>query len=272
MVVPSLFPETFGYVVLEAFAVRTPVVVDAVEGGALCENGVLSGGGLGYRTDAELLWSIRRLVHDDDLRDELAAAGYARRIGDWCEAAHLDRYFELLASLRAGRALRGPHRPPSASSVGAAAAEVGRGRMSIPRPHAPRGNEGPCVSGSVLSLQSSPNLPRSDEQGPPGPRPADRGVARRGRAAGREPGALIVDLDRLPGHRGPPRAGNDLTGLFLPRDLFVSAHLRRFGRLPEWDPRGFAGRPFVGNPQAGLFYPPALGRLDRRQPGGDRLG
>src|SRR5207248_3052678 len=27
VVVPSLFPETFGYVVLEAFAVRTPVVV-----------------------------------------------------------------------------------------------------------------------------------------------------------------------------------------------------------------------------------------------------
>lgn len=70
------------------------------------------------------------------------------------------------------------------------------------------------------------------------------------------PGALIVDLDRSR-DVGGPRAGNDLTGLFLPRDLFVSAHLRRFGRPPEWDPRGFAGRPFVGNPQAGLFYPPA---------------
>ena len=35
VVVPSLFPETFGYVVLEAFAVGTPVVVH--EAGALCE-------------------------------------------------------------------------------------------------------------------------------------------------------------------------------------------------------------------------------------------
>ena len=110
VVVPSLFPETFGYVVLEAFAVRTPVVVH-VGGGALRETGVLSGGGLGYRTDAELLWSLRRIVHDDDLRDELAHPGYARRIGEWSEAAHLDRYFELLATLRAGRSSRGPHLP-----------------------------------------------------------------------------------------------------------------------------------------------------------------
>src|SRR5262249_22978927 len=49
VVVPSLFPETFGYVVLEAFAVRTPVVVHQ-GGGALNETGVASGGGLGYQT------------------------------------------------------------------------------------------------------------------------------------------------------------------------------------------------------------------------------
>ena len=45
VVVPSLFPETFGYVVLEAFAVGTPVVVHE-GGGALYETGFLSGGGL----------------------------------------------------------------------------------------------------------------------------------------------------------------------------------------------------------------------------------
>ena len=38
VVVPSLFPETFGYVVLEAFAVRTPVVVHQ-GGGALVRGG-----------------------------------------------------------------------------------------------------------------------------------------------------------------------------------------------------------------------------------------
>lgn len=72
-----------------------------------------SGGGLAYRTDAELLWSIRRLVHDDELHDELSHAGFARRINEWSEAAHLDRYFELIATIRAGRAGQGPHRPPA---------------------------------------------------------------------------------------------------------------------------------------------------------------
>jgi glycosyltransferase involved in cell wall biosynthesis len=69
VVVPSLFPETFGYVVLEAFSVGTPVVVHE-GGGALYETGFLSGGGLSYRTDSELLTALRRMVHDRALHAE----------------------------------------------------------------------------------------------------------------------------------------------------------------------------------------------------------
>lgn len=116
VVVPSLFPETFGYVVLEAFAVRTPVVVHQ-GGGALHETGVLSGGGLGYETEAELLLALRRMVHDDDLREELADRGYAQRTGEWSEAAHLDRYFELIQSLRATRAGSTPHSPMARNAL-----------------------------------------------------------------------------------------------------------------------------------------------------------
>jgi glycosyltransferase involved in cell wall biosynthesis len=116
VVVPSLFPETFGYVVLEAFAVRTPVVVHQ-GGGALHETGVLSGGGLGYRTDAELLLALRRIVHDDDLRAELAHQGYAMRTGEWSEAAHLDRYFGLIQDLKARKVPASPHRPLSRAST-----------------------------------------------------------------------------------------------------------------------------------------------------------
>jgi glycosyltransferase involved in cell wall biosynthesis len=108
VVVPSLFPETFGYVVLEAFAVRTPVVVHQ-SGGALFETGVKSGGGLGYETDAEFLLALRRIVHDHDLREELSHAGYAMRTGEWSEAAHIDRYFELIQTFRAGRNGASPH-------------------------------------------------------------------------------------------------------------------------------------------------------------------
>ncbi len=116
VVVPSLFPETFGYVVLEAFSVRTPVVVHE-GGGALAETGVQSGGGLGYRTDAELLVALRRLVHDDELRAELSHRGYTIRTGEWSEAAHLDRYFGLIQSIRAAQSPHSPHRPRAVASA-----------------------------------------------------------------------------------------------------------------------------------------------------------
>ncbi len=108
VVVPSLFPETFGYVVLEAFAVKTPVVVH-LGGGAIAETGVLSGGGLGYSTDSEMLVALRRVVHDRKLRDELASAGYAMRTGPWSEDAHLNAYFDLIQRCRRGKAVSTPH-------------------------------------------------------------------------------------------------------------------------------------------------------------------
>jgi glycosyltransferase involved in cell wall biosynthesis len=110
VVVPSLFPETFGYVVLEAFAVRTPVIVHE-DGGAIYETGVKSGGGLGYRADIELLTAMRRIIHEPDLRAALAARGYARRIGEWSEAEHMERYLALIEQARSKRLGRTPYRP-----------------------------------------------------------------------------------------------------------------------------------------------------------------
>ena len=112
---PSLFPETFGYVVLEAFAVRTPVVVHQ-GGGALHETGVLSGGGLGYRTDAELLAGP---AADRPRRRPPRRAGRTAatpiRTGEWSEAAHLDRYFGLIQGIRAAKAaVIAPPSPQSA--------------------------------------------------------------------------------------------------------------------------------------------------------------
>ncbi|WP_250847175.1 glycosyltransferase family 4 protein [Aquisphaera insulae] len=132
VVVPSLFPETFGYVVLEAFAVGTPVIVHE-GGGALQETGVLSGGGLGYRSDGELLLAMRRIVHDDALRNDLAARGYSQRIGEWSEGEHIHRYYELIRALREparGDVYR-PHGVRAARRAGArrlAAGWNGKGR------------------------------------------------------------------------------------------------------------------------------------------------
>jgi glycosyltransferase involved in cell wall biosynthesis len=110
VVVPSLFPETFGYVVLEAFAVRTPVVVHEA-GGALEETGVQSGGGLGYLSDIELLTALRRIIHQPELRDDLAARGFARRMEEWSETRHLERYLTLIGQARASRPERLLYRP-----------------------------------------------------------------------------------------------------------------------------------------------------------------
>jgi hypothetical protein len=75
-----------------------------------------------------------------------------------------------------------------------------------------------------------------------------------------DPAALLVDGDRPSVDRtvrfGVESPGNDLTRLFLPHHAKIADAIARHGRLPSWDPSGFGGRPRVGNPQAGLFYPP----------------
>ena len=89
----------------------TPVVVHE-GGGALYETGFLSGGGLAYRTDSELLTALRRMVHDRALHDELAARGFAMRMGPWSETEHLDDYLTLVGQGQAARERKpfpGPH-------------------------------------------------------------------------------------------------------------------------------------------------------------------
>ena len=58
--------------------------------------------------------------------------------------------------------------------------------------------------------------------------------------------------------RGKREPGNDLTRIFLPQRASILDAIRDLGRVPYWDPAGFGGRPRLGNPQAGLFYPPSL--------------
>ena len=74
------------------------------------------------------------------------------------------------------------------------------------------------------------------------------------------PHSLVVDGARPSidhANPGDPRPiGNDLTFVFLPHHMSIGRMISTFGHLPLWDARGFGGRPLVGNPQAGMFYPP----------------
>jgi hypothetical protein len=75
-----------------------------------------------------------------------------------------------------------------------------------------------------------------------------------------DPTALIVD-GRRPSidhanHGDPRPLGNDTTFVFLPHHIQVAKAIAATGHIPAWDASGFGGRPMVGNPQGGLFYPP----------------
>lgn len=119
VVVPSLVFETFGYVVLEAFHERTPVVVRDL--GALPELVAASGGGLVFDSPDSLVASLRRTAEDDGLRETLAANGQRARRGLWSEEAHLQGYFNLIDAHR-------PARRPRARNQ---AVRQGRGRVTV---------------------------------------------------------------------------------------------------------------------------------------------
>lgn len=118
VVVPSLVYETFGYVVLEAFAERTPVVVRNL--GALPELVEESQGGLVFDTQEELVHALGRLASDDGLRDALGRNGERTRNEEWSERRHMERYFGLIDQHRRLRRVRAdrahvPHAQPAAA-------------------------------------------------------------------------------------------------------------------------------------------------------------
>jgi glycosyltransferase involved in cell wall biosynthesis len=96
-IVPSITYETFGLVIIEAFARKTPVI--ARDLGALPEVVQDSGGGFVYRTDEELLAAIKRLADAPALRRELGEKGYSAFIRIWSKEAHMKLYFDLVRTI-----------------------------------------------------------------------------------------------------------------------------------------------------------------------------
>lgn len=71
--------------------------------------------------------------------------------------------------------------------------------------------------------------------------------------------AVFQQLSRHPGDLlvGPQAGGkNDLVTAFLAFRTFPSVAWERFGQFPFWNPYSQEGRPWLGNPQAAMFYPP----------------
>lgn len=92
-IVPSITYETFGMIIIEAFARKTPVIVRDL--GALPEVVQDSNGGLVYRTDDELVGAIDRMT-SGSLRTELGENGYRAFVKWWSREAHVEMYFDFL--------------------------------------------------------------------------------------------------------------------------------------------------------------------------------
>ncbi len=98
-IVPSITYETFGLVIIEAFARKTPVIVRKL--GALPELVEDSGGGIVYRSEEELISALNRMAASPELRADLAENGYRAFVQKWSKSAHLKRYFGLLRQVAA---------------------------------------------------------------------------------------------------------------------------------------------------------------------------
>ena len=102
LLAPSVGYETFGIVVLEAFAQRTPAIVHDL--GALPELIADAGGaGIAYSTLAELKDALRRMQADVSLRQELGERGHRAWRALWSEDAHMPAYFDAITEARRGR-------------------------------------------------------------------------------------------------------------------------------------------------------------------------
>lgn len=93
-IVPSITYETFGIIIVEAFARKTPVIVRDL--GALPEVVEDSGGGYVYRGDEELLSAMHRLAASPGLRAEMGEKGYQSFLRHWSREAHMRMYFDFL--------------------------------------------------------------------------------------------------------------------------------------------------------------------------------
>ncbi|MEO8042854.1 MAG: glycosyltransferase, partial [Acidobacteriota bacterium] len=101
VIVPSICYETFGIIIIEAFARRTPVIVNNL--GALPEVVEDSGGGFIYENAEQLEEAMNKLASDPDLRRKLGDNGHAAYTKYWNEEAHLEKYLDLIEELQMQR-------------------------------------------------------------------------------------------------------------------------------------------------------------------------
>jgi len=98
LVFPSLAPETFGLSIAEAFACGTPAIVR--DAGGSRELVDATGGGIVYRTDAELPHAVHQLAGDRGLRAQLGRRARAGFEKFYTQRRHVDAYLACIEGIR----------------------------------------------------------------------------------------------------------------------------------------------------------------------------
>jgi glycosyltransferase involved in cell wall biosynthesis len=101
VIVPSIWFENLPLVLVETFRHGTPAIVRDL--GAMPETIRESGGGLAYRTDAELVAAMDKLLQDPAKRHDLGRYGYEAYQRNWTTEVHMQRYFALIRECAAKR-------------------------------------------------------------------------------------------------------------------------------------------------------------------------
>ena len=101
LLVPSIWYEVAGQVIIEAFAHRTPVIARNIGGmPAIVRE---SGGGVLYDTEDELPPLLERLSEDVAARQTMGQRGYDAYRREWTAEVHLERYLALIRDTAAAR-------------------------------------------------------------------------------------------------------------------------------------------------------------------------
>lgn len=104
VIVPSICYEVFGIIIIEAFSMKTPVIVNNL--GAMPEVVHDSGGGYVYNNENELIRAMETLVKQPKIRNELGEKGYRAYLKYWSEDSHIDKYLSLINGIQEKKLLK----------------------------------------------------------------------------------------------------------------------------------------------------------------------
>jgi glycosyltransferase involved in cell wall biosynthesis len=103
VIVPSIWLEVFGLVIVEAFSQKTPAIVR--NSGGMPEIIEESNGGLVYDREEDLVSAMDRLLADPSYQCTLGQRGYQAFKKKWSTNAHMERYLALIHEIAAKRGL-----------------------------------------------------------------------------------------------------------------------------------------------------------------------